>query len=63
MESQRLKRKGSMPAKLTINEVLDEVLPLLKQSYIVPKFNGLVDVVYTIGKVPRRKAFYKVRKK
>jgi hypothetical protein len=52
-----------MPAKLTINEVLDEVLPLLKQSYIVPKFEGLVDVVYTIGKVPRRKAFYKVRKK
>jgi hypothetical protein len=44
-----------MSAKLTINEVLDEVLPLLKQSYIVPKFEGLVDVNYTIGKVPRRR--------
>jgi hypothetical protein len=44
-----------MSAKLTINEVLDEVLPLLKQNYIVPKFDGVVDVKYTIGKVPRRR--------
>jgi hypothetical protein len=44
-----------MSAKLTINEVLDEVLPLLKTKYIVPKFEGVADVNYTIGKVPRRK--------
>ena len=55
MESQRLKRKGRMSAKLTINEVLDEVLPLLKQNYVIPKFDGSVDAVYTIGKVPRRR--------
>jgi hypothetical protein len=55
LESQRLKRKGNMPAKLTINEVMDEVLPLLKQKYVVPKFDGSVDAVYTLGKVPRRR--------
>jgi hypothetical protein len=44
-----------MPAKLTINEVLDEVLPLLKQKYVVPRFDGLIDTTYTIGKVPRRR--------
>ena len=55
MDSQRLKRKGLMRAKLTINEVMDEVLPLLAQKYVVPKFDGLVDVNYTIGKVPRRR--------
>lgn len=55
MESQRLKRKGNTPAKLTINEVMDEVLPLLVQKYVVPKFDGIADVTYTIGKVPRRR--------
>jgi hypothetical protein len=35
--------------------VLDEVLPLLKQNYIIPKFEGIADVNYTIGKVPRRR--------
>jgi hypothetical protein len=34
---------------------MDEVLPLLAQKYVVPKFDGLVDVNYTIGKVPRRR--------
>lgn len=55
MESQRLKRKDNMLAKLTINEVMDEVLPLLKEKYVVPKFDGITDVTYTIGKVPRRR--------
>lgn len=44
-----------MSAKLTINEVMDEVLPLLVQKYVIPKFDGIADVVYTIGKVPRRR--------
>jgi hypothetical protein len=44
-----------MLAKLTINEVMDEVLPLLKEKYVVPKFDGITDVTYTIGKVPRRR--------
>lgn len=50
-----LNRKGNTPAKLTINEVMDEVLPLLVQKYVVPKFDGVTDVIYTIGKVPRRR--------
>jgi hypothetical protein len=50
-----LNRKGNTPAKLTINEVMDEVLPLLVQKYVVPKFDGIADVTYTIGKVPRRR--------
>ena len=48
-----------MSAKLTINEVMDEALPLLKQKYVVPRFDGIADVVYTIGKVPKREAFFK----
>ena len=48
-----------MSAKLTINEVMDEVLPLLVQKYVVPKFDGVVDVTYTIGKVPRKEVFFK----
>jgi hypothetical protein len=55
LESQRLKRKGNMSEKLTINEVMDEVLPLLVQKYVVPKFDGITDVVYTIWKVPQRR--------
>jgi hypothetical protein len=44
-----------MPVKkLSLHEVLDEVLPLLKQKYVVPRFEGIADVSYTIGKVPRK---------
>lgn len=43
-----------MPKKFTLHEVLDEVLPLLRQKYVVPKFEGIADANYTIGKVPRR---------
>jgi hypothetical protein len=50
-----LNQKGNTPVKLTINEVMDEVLPLLVQKYVVPKFDGITDVTYTIGKVPRRR--------
>jgi hypothetical protein len=40
--------------KLSLHEVLDLVLPLLKEKYVVPKFEGITDVQYTIGKVPRK---------
>lgn len=44
-----------MPVKkLSLEEVLDLVLPLLKQKYVVPRFEGITDVRYTIGKVPRK---------
>jgi hypothetical protein len=44
-----------MPVKkLDLHEVLDLVLPLLKEKYVVPKFEGITDVSYTIGKVPRK---------
>jgi hypothetical protein len=44
-----------MPVKkLSLHEVLDLVLPILKQKYIVPRFEGIADVSYTIGKVPRK---------
>lgn len=40
--------------KLDLHEVLDLVLPLLKEKYVVPRFEGIADVQYTIGKVPRK---------
>jgi hypothetical protein len=44
-----------MPVKkLNLHEILDGVLPLLKQKYVVPRFEGIADVSYTIGKVPRK---------
>jgi hypothetical protein len=44
-----------MPVKkLDLHEVLDLVLPLLKEKYVVPKFEGIADVQYTIGKVSRK---------
>ena len=44
-----------MPVKkLSLHEILDEVLPLLKTKYVVPKFEGIADVQYTIGKIPRK---------
>lgn len=44
-----------MPVKkLSLHEILDEVLPLLKTKYVVPRFEGIADVRYTIGKVPKR---------
>ena len=42
MELRRLNRKGVLPRKsLTLIEILDEVLPMLKQKYEVPSFNCL----------------------
>lgn len=39
---QRSNRKGVLPRKyLTLVEVLDEVLPMLKQKYEVPSFGCL----------------------
>lgn len=44
-----------MPVKkLSLDEILDEVLPLLKTKYVVPKFEGIADVSYTIGKVQKK---------
>ena len=43
---------------------MDEVLPLLKQKYVVPRFEGIADVQYTIYKARKRETtFNKVRKK
>ena len=53
---QRLNRKGVLPRKyLTLNEVLDEVLPLIKQKYEVPSFNCLKTLEFhpVIPKVAR----------
>ena len=38
----RSNQKGVLPRKyLTLIEILDEVLPLVKQKYEVPSFNSL----------------------
>lgn len=51
----RLNRKGVLPRKLSLSEVLNEVLPLLKQKYEIPKFSSLQSLEYypVIKKVTR----------